>query len=586
MKTKKIFLVLISVMILFSSFVVSAGVLPPQDSAAWKNLTDKEADRLLTSKSESFIFFFYRDICPNSQRSIPTLINYAKKNNMSFYGLNCNDYPTWMTWSTFGKNSVGFPYIIVYNAGEDIVESQDNVFTVKEFEALLSRAKMTPGSSAVPNFTDKPLFSDVPKTNAYYEAINALADDGVLSGYEDGTFKPTNFISRTEAAVIIVRAGDLVLQTLKDSTYTDVANDFWGKDYIMSASEAGIIKGMGNGIFAPQSNVTRTQIIKMIVCMVGLEQEATEKGGWPNGYLKVALDNKIIDIDTYSILLGSDYGIDPATRGEVAQWIYNSRVIRGGGFKVAGKTYELGMAESELGTPDESMTSVYGFTWKVYGTDTYEKFFAAGVKNGKIVALASAGVGFEYNGYKAGQTLSVDLHDAGDYMIDKNDGNIIHGVFLVEKNLLNESPYDLSGLTSESKINFHFTNAFRVYHKLKPYTWDENAADAARLHSADMATNNYFNHTGLDGRNMGDRMSAQGIKWMSCAENIHAGSSLGVKAYNNWVNSSGHRKNLLGSCTHMGVGFAYNKNSEYKFYATQNFYSRSGGSSVWDSFIQ
>ena len=129
MTTKRIFAAIISIMILCSCFAVSASTFPPQDSAVWTNLSDKQADDLLKSKSESFIFFFYRDICPNSQRSISAILKYAQQNNMSLCGLNTTDYPSWMTWAKYleaGQTSIGFPFIIVYNAKDNIVVAKDN----------------------------------------------------------------------------------------------------------------------------------------------------------------------------------------------------------------------------------------------------------------------------------------------------------------------------------------------------------------------------------------------------------------------------------------------------------------------------
>ncbi len=591
MTTKRIFAAIISIMILCSCFAVSASTFPPQDSAVWTNLSDKQADNLLKSKSESFIFFFYRDICPNSQRSISAILKYAQQNNMSLCGLNTTDYPAWMTWANYlepGQTSIGFPYIIVYNAKDDILVAQDNVLTVKGFEDLLKKANWIPeGNNPAGNTgtANKGFFKDVAEGSPYYEAVKQLVSDGVLSGYEDGTFKPNNSITRTEAAVVIVRAGKLSTNSSKKSTYTDVANNFWGKDYIMAASDAGIIKGMGNGKFAPQDKLTRNQIIKMIVCMVGKEQEALGNGGWPKGYVKVAGSNSIIDVETYTQMVSGNYGDLPASRGEVAQWIYNSRNINGGvdgDFKVAGKVYKLGMASAELGSPDEVWPSTHGFSWHIFGTSDYKNFFAAGVVEGKVVALVSTGVGFEYKGYQAGDTLAGSTSNSGEFLLDKNDGNIIHGILILDSAYKTQSIYNSAALLGESKMNFHCTNGFRVYHKMDAYKWDDNAADAARLHSEDMANNGYFAHEGLNGSDMGDRMRAQGVNWTMCAENIHAGSSLGVNAYNNWVNSSGHRKNMLGTCTHLGVGFAYNANSQYRFYSTQNFYAHQN---AFDTFF-
>ena len=152
---------------------------------------------------------------------------------------------------------------------------------------------------------------------------------------------------------------------------------------------------------------------------------------------------------------------------------------------------------------------------------------------------------------------------------------------LLDKNYRVAKDITKATLKGESKMNFFFTNGFRKYHKKSVYKWDDQAAEAARLHSFDMASNNYFDHTSLDGRNMGQRMREQGVNWTTCAENIAAGDALGIASYDGWVNSSGHRKNILGSCTHLGVGYSHNPSSTYKFYATQNFYARS---SAFDTF--
>lgn len=583
MKKTKIISVIISAMILLSTLCinVSAAAFPPKESAVWTNLTDKEADELLNSKNKSFIFCFYRDSCYNSKSSITNFISYAEKNNLTLCGLNTTEYPNWYTWARYlkeGQNMIGFPLVIIYNAKKDILVSDDTVLTNKEFEDLLKQADLLSSGDK----SKKGVFSDVDKNNTYYEAIKSLVDDGVLSGYEDGTFKPNNSISRAEAAVVMVKANGLKLNNARKSTYKDVANNYWGKDYIMAASDAGIIKGMGNNEFAPTKNVTRTQIIKMIVCMAGLEKSAIDNGGWPNGYIKTAYNNKIIDATTYNKIVQGKYGDEAATRGQVAQWTYSARrATSGNAFKIAGKVYELGMNADELGTPDETWPSVNRFVWHIFGINTYENFFAAGVVDGKVVALVSTGPAFEYKGYRAGQKLNDSVENPGEFLIDKNDDNIIHGVFLLDKAYNKVSYINAASLHGESKMNFHCTNGFRLYHKMPLYKWDQSISEIARLHSVDMANNNYFDHVNLEGKNPGERIRAGGINWSSYAENIAAGRWLGVSSYDGWVNSSGHRKNLLGNCTYLGVGFAYNENSTYKFYSTQNFYSRI---SAFDTF--
>ncbi|MCH5211067.1 MAG: S-layer homology domain-containing protein [Oscillospiraceae bacterium] len=168
-------------------------------------------------------------------------------------------------------------------------------------------------------------FSDVEDKNPYKEAITALTKLSVIDGYEDNTFKPDNTITRAEFTKIIVFT--LGYQNLTHNTYafTDVSEDHWGRNYIQTAYNLGIISGFGDGIFAPDEPVTYEQALKMVVCTLGYEQFAQEQesdmGNWSAKYIREAstlgLMDKISDITYY---LG-------APRGVIAQVIYNALEI-------------------------------------------------------------------------------------------------------------------------------------------------------------------------------------------------------------------------------------------------------------------
>lgn len=244
---------------------------------------------------------------------------------------------------------------------------------------------------------------------------------------------------------------------------------------------------------------------------------------------------------------------------------------------VAGETYALGMSADALtalaGQPSETLSSTAGYTWYVFGTNTYLDFLLAGVDGGKVVVLVSGGKAFSYLGNTAGaKNVSISNSYAKLYT-DKNDGGILHAVMLRDANASHGTVTTVEALRGESIVNFHMTNAFRVYHGLKPFRWSEAAAEASRLHSQDMADQNYFEHNSLDGRSPWARMEAQGIRWSNAAENISAGRSNGVDSYDGWVNSSGHRQNMLGDCEELGVGAAYNAGSSYRWYMTQDFFT-------------
>jgi uncharacterized protein YkwD len=94
---------------------------------------------------------------------------------------------------------------------------------------------------------------------------------------------------------------------------------------------------------------------------------------------------------------------------------------------------------------------------------------------------------------------------------------------------------------------------------------DERMRAAARAHSADMAKNNYFSHTGRDGSSFVDRLARAGYPRDGAAgENIAYGYATAQAVVTGWMNSDGHRKNILNcSAKSTGVGLAYRGSTPY-----------------------
>ena len=102
-----------------------------------------------------------------------------------------------------------------------------------------------------------------------------------------------------------------------------------------------------------------------------------------------------------------------------------------------------------------------------------------------------------------------------------------------------------------------------------PVANSEALNTAARLHSEDMATVNFFSHTGSNGSHFSTRAGESGYSMWGGGENIAAGSSSFTRAFLQWVNSSGHCANLMrpGS-THFGIGYAFDSGSDWGHYWT------------------
>ncbi|MGL5864280.1 MAG: CAP domain-containing protein [Dermatophilaceae bacterium] len=113
------------------------------------------------------------------------------------------------------------------------------------------------------------------------------------------------------------------------------------------------------------------------------------------------------------------------------------------------------------------------------------------------------------------------------------------------------------------------TNVERARAGCSAVRMDRRLNNAARLHSVDMASRNYFSHDSLDGRSPWDRIGAQGYTAGS-GENIAAGYTTAAAVLQGWMDSPPHRANLL-NCSHKAVGIGIGRGGDYGVYWTQNF---------------
>ncbi|HJL17201.1 MAG TPA: CAP domain-containing protein [Sandaracinaceae bacterium LLY-WYZ-13_1] len=99
-------------------------------------------------------------------------------------------------------------------------------------------------------------------------------------------------------------------------------------------------------------------------------------------------------------------------------------------------------------------------------------------------------------------------------------------------------------------------NMARAAEGAGPLECDPDMARTARLHSQDMCDQGYFSHTGLDGRSPFDRMRDQGVSYRTAGENIARGQRTADSVHAAWMDSPGHRRNILNSSYgRIGVGY-------------------------------
>ncbi len=133
-------------------------------------------------------------------------------------------------------------------------------------------------------------------------------------------------------------------------------------------------------------------------------------------------------------------------------------------------------------------------------------------------------------------------------------------------------------LSPEQQRVVDLVNAERSQAGCAPLRVSDQLTLAAQGHSEDMALYDFFSHTSFDGRSPWDRIRKTGYDYSSAAENIAAGYSMAASAVSAWMNSSGHRANILNcGLEETGVGYYYLENDtgnvNYGHYWTQVFAS-------------
>lgn len=106
-------------------------------------------------------------------------------------------------------------------------------------------------------------FSDVSSEHWAYEYIRDLEKGGIISGYSDGKFYPGNSVKREEFVKMIVLASGVYTEG-QNCMYDDVREEEWYFTYIASASQSGIINGIGDGVFGIGSNITREDVAVIV----------------------------------------------------------------------------------------------------------------------------------------------------------------------------------------------------------------------------------------------------------------------------------------------------------------------------------
>ncbi|WP_261131749.1 S-layer homology domain-containing protein [Bacillus sp. Marseille-Q3570] len=179
--------------------------------------------------------------------------------------------------------------------------------------------------------SDESVFSDVDKSDYYYEAVYALVDMGVLTGYDDGTFRPKNDITRAEAANMFAKSLGLDMENATNPGFTDVKEGKWYYGAVSALANAKILNGYEDGTFKPEQTITRAEMAKMIAVsynLVDMEGELdkfedVEDGDWFKDYVEILAENEVTQGQTATEFAPGEN----VTRGQAATFLYRSEQL-------------------------------------------------------------------------------------------------------------------------------------------------------------------------------------------------------------------------------------------------------------------
>ncbi len=186
------------------------------------------------------------------------------------------------------------------------------------FTVTLSTESAKTPSTKVRSFTD--LF----KSHPNYKAVIYLADSGVVSGYSDGSFKPSATVTRAEALKMILD-GIKAPNEIDDLSFGDVKKTDWYYKYVSTGYLKKIVSGYSDGTFKPGNTVTKAEFLRMLFTAMDVNLPSTvreapfkdvDSNEWYAKYFQYAKKNDIIDNNLRAL---PNEGM---TRAEVAEAMY------------------------------------------------------------------------------------------------------------------------------------------------------------------------------------------------------------------------------------------------------------------------
>ena len=403
-------------------------------------------------------------------------------------------------------------------------------------------------------------------------------------------------------------------------TFADVPRDHWAYDYIQEMNRKGVVTGMGGGLFEPEGPVSTAQFAVMLTaafCPETVNTDVPIGTPWWMPYLEAAraagyLTDTTASWDYFQTGAWNEKTVtDPMTRYDMAMAMWNTVMAEDMVLPTDRQREAAQRAIGDFGAIPEDYESAVVAMYALgllSGVNDKGDFGGAGTMTRAQSCVVMRGL---LNWSASGQGEGTSQEPAPEKAQQPEETQQPEKAQEPEETQQPEKaqepeqpaqpeekpedaqkPQETQQPTQPEQTEttapaddgeadsgvdvaaweqevFNLVNQIREENGLPPFVYNGTLAETARAHSQDMVDRNFFNHNNPDGQSPFDRMKANGIRYSMAAENIAAGYPSPEAVVEGWMNSEGHRANILGGCKELGVGLALG--GSYGYYWTQCF---------------
>lgn len=342
--------------------------------------------------------------------------------------------------------------------------------------------------------------------------------------------------------IALTLSSTIVVFGYGDNTlYSDVNSNHWAFDAISFATEKKWFNGYSDGTFCPNNTISRAEATKVLVSL--FEREINEISD--TGYSDVSVT------DWYApyVEVGKDLFLNLKDGGEFKPNMPISReetvyaLVRGMKFNISVEYVDESMLE-KFTDAKEINDSI-----KPYFTIAMQKKLISGYSDGTVKAKGSLTraefATLLYRAYWINQGKTSEQIGMTNSEVEKY------------KELYDDDDWLKSSETAFRKAVVTLVNEIRNDNGLNQLSENPDLAQVAQMKAEDMQNNDYFDHQSPTYGSPFDMIKKFGISYMSAGENIAKGQTTPEEVVNSWMNSEGHKKNILNpSYTQIGIGYS------------------------------